>query len=79
VSAEKLEIEEIKSIPVLLGEKDILKTIQLLPGIQSAGEGGTGFYARGGILPDKNIPYDTILGGVHPYSLSRRCRRRLFR
>ena len=33
---------------MLLGEKDILKTIQLLPGIKSAGEGSTGFYARGG-------------------------------
>ncbi len=54
VSAKKLEIDEIKSIPVLLGEKDILKTIQLLPGIQSAGEGGTGFYARGGGI-DQNL------------------------
>jgi hypothetical protein len=54
VSAEKLEIDEIKSIPVLLGEKDVLKTIQLLPGIQSAGEGGTGFYARGGGI-DQNL------------------------
>jgi hypothetical protein len=54
VSAKKLELEEIKSIPVLLGEKDILKTIQLLPGIQSAGEGGTGFYARGGGI-DQNL------------------------
>lgn len=47
-STNKLEIEQVKSIPVLLGEKDILKTIQLLPGVQSAGEGSTGFYARGG-------------------------------
>jgi len=54
VSAKKLEVDEIKSIPVLLGEKDILKTIQLLPGIQSAGEGGTGFYARGGGI-DQNL------------------------
>jgi hypothetical protein len=54
VSAKKLELDEIKSIPVLLGEKDILKTIQLLPGIQSAGEGGTGFYARGGGI-DQNL------------------------
>ena len=44
----KLEVREVKSIPVLLGEKDVLKTIQLLPGIESAGEGSTGFYARGG-------------------------------
>ncbi|MGD0591996.1 MAG: TonB-dependent receptor [Bacteroidota bacterium] len=54
VSAKKLEIDEIKSIPVLLGEKDILKTIQLLPGVKSAGEGSTGFYARGGSI-DQNL------------------------
>jgi len=47
-STNKLEMEQVKSIPVLLGEKDILKTIQLLPGVKSAGEGSTGFYARGG-------------------------------
>ncbi len=54
VSAQKIEIDEIKSIPVLLGEKDILKTIQLLPGVKSAGEGSTGFYARGGGI-DQNL------------------------
>ncbi|HEY6952897.1 MAG TPA: TonB-dependent receptor [Bacteroidota bacterium] len=54
MSANKLEVREVKAIPVLLGEKDILKTIQLLPGIQSAGEGGTGFYARGGGI-DQNL------------------------
>ena len=54
MSSNKLEIREVKSIPVLLGEKDILKTIQLLPGVQSAGEGNTGYYARGGGL-DQNL------------------------
>ena len=54
MSSNKLEMREVKSIPVLLGEKDILKTIQLLPGVQSAGEGNTGFYARGGGL-DQNL------------------------
>ncbi len=53
-SVKKLEIDEIESIPVLLGEKDILKTIQLLPGVKSAGEGSTGFYARGGGI-DQNL------------------------
>ena len=48
IGVNKLEVKEIQLIPVLLGEKDILKTIQLLPGIKSAGEGSTGFYARGG-------------------------------
>lgn len=51
---EKLEIEVVNKIPVLLGEKDILKTIQLLPGIQTAGEGNTGFYVRGG-NSDQNL------------------------
>lgn len=43
-----LEIKTVNKIPVLLGERDILKTLQLLPGVQSAGEGNTGFYVRGG-------------------------------
>lgn len=51
---EKLEIEVMNKIPVLLGERDILKTIQLLPGIQTAGEGNTGFYVRGG-SNDQNL------------------------
>ena len=45
---QKLSMAEIKNVPVLFGEKDILKTIQLLPGIKSAGDGKTGFYVRGG-------------------------------
>lgn len=44
----------IDKIPVLLGEKDILKTIQLLPGISSAGEGSSGFVVRGG-TSDQNL------------------------
>ena len=44
----KLNIAEIKNVPVLFGEKDVLKTIQLLPGVKSAGEGNAGFYVRGG-------------------------------
>ena len=44
----KINIAEVKNIPVLFGEKDVLKTIQLLPGIKSAGEGNSGFYVRGG-------------------------------
>src|SRR5690554_5997219 len=49
-----LEVQEIKKIPAFLGEVDVLKTIQLLPGVQSAGEGNTGFYVRGG-GPDQNL------------------------
>ena len=43
-----LSIERIKTLPVLFGEVDILKTLQLLPGVQSAGEGNSGLYIRGG-------------------------------
>ena len=47
-------VETIKSLPALLGEVDVLKVIQFLPGIQSAGEGNSGFYVRGG-GPDQNL------------------------
>ena len=50
----ELQMDLVKSLPVLFGEVDILKTLQLLPGIQSAGEGNTGFYVRGG-GPDQNL------------------------
>lgn len=48
MGVQKLSISEIQDLPVLFGEKDILKTIQLLPGVQSGGDGSTGFYVRGG-------------------------------
>ncbi|MEO6167328.1 MAG: TonB-dependent receptor, partial [Chitinophagales bacterium] len=49
-----LSMERIKTLPILFGEQDILKTIQLLPGIQGGGEGSSGFYVRGG-GPDQNL------------------------
>ena len=49
-----LSMARIKTLPVLFGEVDILKTLQLLPGVQSAGEGNSGFYVRGG-GPDQNL------------------------
>jgi len=51
---ERIDMKALNSIPVLLGEKDILKTIQLLPGVKSGGEGNTGFYVRGGAA-DQNL------------------------
>ncbi len=51
---QKINIREINNVPVLLGEKDVLKTLQLLPGIKSAGEGNSGFYVRGGAT-DQNL------------------------
>lgn len=61
----ELQTATVKNIPALLGEVDILKTIQLLPGVQSAGEGNSGFYVRGGgsdqnlILLDEAVVYNT--------------------
>jgi hypothetical protein len=54
MSTQKLDIKEIRAIPVLLGEQDIMKTLQLLPGVKSAGEGNSGFYVRGGTA-DQNL------------------------
>lgn len=54
MSLQKINVREISAVPVLLGEKDILKTLQLLPGIKSAGEGNSGFYVRGGST-DQNL------------------------
>src|SRR5882724_6779561 len=51
---QRLSTDDIKNIPVLFGEKDILKTIQLLPGIKSAGDGKSGFFVRGG-ASDQNL------------------------
>jgi len=50
----KIDMKEIEKVPVLFGEKDVLKTLQLLPGIKSAGEGNSGFYVRGG-ASDQNL------------------------
>lgn len=50
----ELDIETIKKIPAFLGEVDLIKAIQLLPGVSSASEGGQGFYVRGG-SPDQNL------------------------
>ena len=50
----ELDIQEIKTLPAFMGEVDIIKAIQLLPGVSSAAEGGQGFYVRGG-GPDQNL------------------------
>ncbi|MDR0682741.1 MAG: TonB-dependent receptor [Dysgonamonadaceae bacterium] len=51
---EKLSIKEIRLLPAIMGEVDILKALQLLPGIQSTSEISTGFSVRGG-SPDQNL------------------------
>ena len=54
MSQVKVNVKTIKQLPAVMGEVDVLKTIQLLPGVQSSGEGNSGFYVRGG-GPDQNL------------------------
>ena len=64
---QKISIEEIKNVPVIFGEQDILKTIQLLPGIKSGGDGSTGFFVRGGAADQNLILLDeaTVYNASH--------------
>lgn len=64
MSVNKISMSKVKSLPVLLGERDVLKIIQLLPGVQSGTEGSSGLYVRGG-GPDQNL---ILLDGVPIYN-----------
>ena len=66
MSKVEIPVEQIKKVPALLGEVDVLKTLQLLPGVQSGGEGQSGLYVRGG-SPDQNL---VLLDGVPVYNVS---------
>ncbi len=59
-------IAQLKQVPALLGERDVLRVLQLLPGVQSGGEGQTGLYVRGG-SPDQNL---ILLDGTPVYNAS---------
>lgn len=66
MSTINLSMSKVKALPVLLGEVDVVKTLQLLPGVQSGSEGGSGMYVRGG-GPDQNL---ILLDGVPIYNAS---------
>jgi len=66
VSKVKLDIKELNKVPVIFGEKDIMKTIQLLPGIMPVSDGNSGFYVRGGTA-DQNL---VLLDGATVYNPS---------
>ncbi|MNK25004.1 TonB-dependent Receptor Plug Domain protein [compost metagenome] len=55
---ERLSISETKNVPVLLGERDLIKTLQLLPGVKTSGEGSGGFFVRGGSADQNMILLD---------------------
>ncbi len=54
MSVARITPKEVETVPVLFGEKDIIKMVQLLPGVKTSGEGGSGFSVRGGGL-DQNL------------------------
>ncbi len=54
MSTMELPVRQVEKIPALLGEKDVLKVLQLMPGVQSGSEGSSGMYVRGG-GPDQNL------------------------
>ena len=66
MSVVELPVQQIKSIPTLFGEADVLKAIQLLPGVQNGSEGSAGMYVRGG-GPDENL---LLLDGVPVYNVN---------
>jgi hypothetical protein len=61
---QRLDVKEISKIPVIFGEKDVIKTLQLTPGIKSGGDGNAGLFVRGGaadqnlILLDEAVVYN---------------------
>jgi len=65
IGVEKIDIKKMTQIPTLFGEKDILKSLQMLPGVKSDGEGSCGFQVRGGtsaqnlVLLDNAPMYNT--------------------
>jgi hypothetical protein len=67
MGVEKLNMAQVNQVPVVLGERDILKTITLMPGVKSAGEGNTGFYVRGGAADQNLILLDeaTVYNASH--------------
>ena len=66
MSAVEVPVSQIKGIPAIGGEVDVIKAIQLLPGVQSGSEGSSGLYVRGG-GPDENL---IMLDGVPLYSVN---------
>lgn len=54
MSVVRMTLDEMKTLPAFMGEVDVIKALQLLPGVQTVGEGGTGLYVRGGNV-DQNL------------------------
>ncbi len=61
IGAEKIEIKELAKMPVLFGERDLMKSIQLLPGVKSESDGSSGYQVRGGTSAQNLILLDNAI------------------
>ena len=62
----EIPVEQVRNVPVLFGETDVIKVVQLMPGVQNGSEGTSGMYVRGG-GPDENL---FLLDGVPMYNVN---------
>lgn len=56
----QMEVQQLNKLPVLMGERDVIKSLELMPGVKSAGEGSTGFYVRGGTADQNLVMLDNV-------------------
>ena len=79
MGVEKLSINEIKRMPALMGEVDVIKAIQLLPGVQPTAEGSSGYSVRGGSADQNLIVLDnaTVYNASHMFAFGILCKRKV--
>jgi hypothetical protein len=56
----RMEVQQLNKLPVLMGERDVIKSLELMPGVKSAGEGSTGFFVRGGTADQNLVMLDQV-------------------
>lgn len=60
VGVTQMEVQQLNKLPVLMGERDVIKSLELMPGVKSAGEGSSGFFVRGGTADQNLIMLDNV-------------------
>lgn len=60
IGVNQMEVEQLNKLPVLMGERDVIKSLELMPGVKSAGEGSSGFFVRGGTADQNLVMLDNV-------------------
>lgn len=60
VGVERITMQDVNKLPVLFGERDVIKALQLMPGVKAANEGGAGFFVRGGTTDQNLVTLDNV-------------------